>query len=264
MKASSGNVLFAVLLIGIASVLGAQQPPSTNQQEIERIRDDLEPIRRSRLVGSNDSLAIEMPDGKLTSVARNAGCAPPVFSGGVIMVDCAVLNDGPVHYFDEGTRAMIESCPSWSADAKRCPPRQWPIELPDCDGAVPQGVTGTWRFYALPGADGFYPVTVGWAMTLEDGSISFDFYGVEQSERSYTVIYRGERRYELRIEDDRGATTAAAIELAPCGMIVETAAMCDVFCENLAGGFGTSTEPQPRKPEPLFPKRAYFRLATSD
>jgi hypothetical protein len=282
------------LLVDIASVSSAQQTPSAQQQEVERIQQEYsDRLRRSRLVGSNDSLAIEMPDGERFSVARSAGCAPPVSRGGVIKVDCTLL-DGPAHYFDESTRAMIESCSFWFADPKRCPPRQWPIEVPDCDGAVPQGITGTWRFYASPAAAGFYPVTAGWAMMLDQGSISFDFYGVQQVERSYTVVESGDRRYALEIKDARSATTAVEIELVPCGMLVEADALCDAFCENLASEFGPPTEAQLRaivanslgdsvdeatldrileeaakseqlrKPQPLFPERAYFRAVAGD
>ena len=286
--------LCAVWFVAPVSVSSAQQPPSTDQVEIERIRKYLDPVRRSRLVGSNDSLAIEMPDGELISVARSAGCTPPVSRGGVIKVDCTP-EDGPAHYFDESTRAMIESCSFWFPDPKRCPPRQWPVEVhPDCDGTVPQGIGGTWRFYALPSAAGFYPVTGGWTMTLDEGSISFDFFGTHHMERSYTVVESGDRRYALEIKDARAATTAITIALAPCGMLVEAEALCDAFCENFASELGTATEAelraivarslgddvdeatlerilqdigtaqQSRQPQPLFPECAYFRAAASD
>lgn len=279
-------VICAVLLIELAS--SAQQPLSANQLEIERIRDYLQSLRRSRLVGSNDSLAIEMPDGKLSSVARTAGCAPPLSRGGLIQVDCAGLDDGVVYYFDESTRAMIEVCGTWFDDQKLCPPPQWPIEVPDCDGAVPENITGAWRFYALPGSDGFYPVTAGWTMTLDENSLWFDFYGVAQVARSYTGVVTGDRRYALEIKDARSATTAIQVELAQCGMIVEADGVCDAFCENLADEIGTPTEQdlrtvvrralgdnvdeatvdriladaaktRPQQPQTVFPARAFLR-----
>jgi hypothetical protein len=281
-------IVCAVLLIDIASVSSAQQPPSANRQEIERLRDYLDPLRRSRLVGSNDSLAIEMPDGKLSSVARSAGCTPPLSRGGLIQVDCAGLEDGVVYYFDESTRAMIEVCGTWSDDQKRCPPPQWPIEVPDCDGAVPQSITSAWRFYALPGSDGFYPVTAGWSMTLDDDSLSFDFYGVANVVRSYTAVATGDGRYALEIKDARSATTAIQVELAQCGMIVEADGVCDAFCQNLAEEIGTPPEEdlrtvvrrslgdnvdeatvdriladaakaRPQQPQTVFPERAFLR-----
>ena len=157
----------------------------------------------------------------------------------------------------------------------------------------PKASVGTWHFYALPGAGGFYPVTAGWVMTLDEGSISFDFYGTHHVERSYTVVERSDRRYELEIKDARAATMAIAIELAPCGMLVEAEALCDAFCENFASELGTPTEAelraivasslgdevdeatldrilqdigtaeQPPQP-PVFPERAYFRAVASD
>jgi hypothetical protein len=218
---------------------------------------------------------------------------PPVSSGGVIKVDCTPL-DGPAHYFDESTRAMIESCSFWFADPKRCPPKQWPLDLPDCDGTVPQGITGIWRFYAIPAASGFFPTTGGWTMTLAEGSMSFDFYGTVPAERSYTVVEQSDRRYALEISDDSSATTAIDIELAPCGILVEANAVCDAFCENIGGEVGAPTDAQlrsmvansfgdsvdedtleriletireseqPQQPQPLFPARAYFRDLSGD
>ncbi|HLF11701.1 MAG TPA: hypothetical protein VJA26_10850 [Gammaproteobacteria bacterium] len=286
------DYLCVALLVGTAAVSSAQQAPSANQQEIERIRAYLDPLRGARLVGSNDSLAIELPNGELRSLA---GCLPPVSRGGVIKVDCT-LDDGPAHYFDESTRAMIESCSFWFADPKRCPPKRWPLDLPGCDGTVPEGITGTWRFYASPAASGFSPTTGGWTMTLAEGSMSFDFYGTVQIERSYTVVQQSDRRYALEIRDDSSATTAIDIELAPCGILVEANAVCDAFCENIASEFGAPTDAQLRaivanslgdrvdedtleriletareleqrqgqQPQPLFPERAYFREVIDD
>jgi hypothetical protein len=134
-------------------------------------------LRRSHLVGSDDSLAIEMPDGERISVARRGGCLPPVFKAGLIKVDCTPT-DGPAHYFEAATRAMVESCSFWFPEPKRCPPRQWPAEVPGCDGAVSQSITGSWNIYALPSAGGFYPIDSGWTMTLTERSISFDFGGL--------------------------------------------------------------------------------------
>jgi hypothetical protein len=287
----------AILLAVVDSAPRAQELGPRDQQEIEQQnermrREYAERLSRSRLVGSADTLAIEMPDGERISVARKAGCSPPVSRGGVIKVDCTPT-DGPAHYFDESTGAMIESCSFWFPDPKRCPPNRWPVEVQGCDGAVPQDITGTWRFHALPSAGGFSSVNGGWTMTLADGSISFDFPAFAQVVRSYTVIDRRDRRYTVEVEDAAAATTTLDIELAACGMLVEANAGCDAFCENMASEVGTPTEEQLRAmlakslpesvdeatlarivesaksqqrqdPRPLFPERAFFRAVTND
>jgi hypothetical protein len=196
----------------------------------------------------------------LLSGASSAGCAPPVSRGGVIQVDCAGLEDGVVYYFDESTRAMIAQCWSGLAEPNRCPPPQWPIEVAGCDGTVPQGIAGTWRYYALPGADGFYPIAAGWTMTFSGGSVLFDFQGIARVVRSYTAVAAGDRRYTLEIKDARSATAAISVELVQCGMIVEGLGVCDAFCRNVASEFGISNLPE--QLEPLFPARAYFRTVT--
>jgi hypothetical protein len=91
----------------------------------------------------------------------------------------------------------------------------------------------------------------------------------------------------LEIKDNTSATTAIDIELAPCGMLVEANAGCDLFCENIAREVGTPSEAQvrelvakslgnvdettlqsilktAREPQPLFPERAFFRTVANE
>jgi hypothetical protein len=285
--------LFCVIALGgFSPCSSAQQTPSANQEEIDRIREYLDPIRGARVVGSSESLAIQLPNGELIRLAPNDGCLPPESRGGLVKVDCSRF-DGPTYYFDESTREIIEACSFWFPDLRRCPPKQWPIEVPGCAGRVPQTITGTWRFYAIPTASGFWPTDGGWTMTLADGSITFDLYGFAQVERSYTVVERDDQRYSLKIRD--GLTeTAVDIELAPCGLLVEGQAVCDAFCKNIASEVGTPTDAQLREivarslgdrfdedtverilesipdaaqqqqPQPLFPERAFFLEVTND
>jgi hypothetical protein len=253
-------LLCAALLAGAAPETSAQQAPSL-EETIDQLRRDIDPWRRSRLVGAGDSLAIELPGQEPISVAPSAGCAPPLSRNGVIQVDCPSLNDdGVVYYFDEATRAIIEQCVAFRGDPRRCPPPQWPIEGQSCDGTVPPSITGTWRFYALPGTDGFYPLVGGWTMTLREGSMLFDFPGLARLVRSYTSVAASDGRYTLEIKDARAATTAINVQLAQCGMLVEGAGVCDGFCRNVAAEFGIADLPQ--QLEPLFPARAYFLTVT--
>jgi hypothetical protein len=279
----------AVLLGAIASVLRAQETPSADQQEIQRRQQEYgDRLSHSRLVGADDALAIEMPGGELLALSRRAGCLPPVAKAGVIKIDCT-LHDGPAHYFDESTRLMIESCSFWFPDAKRCPPKQWPVEVEGCDGKVPQSIEGTWRLYAMTATD-YYAVSDGWEMTLDQGSVVFDFDGFPRVTRPYAITESGTDRYRLEIKDAMAATTAIDVEFSSCGMFVESEARCDSFCSNVTRELGRPTEDQFRaavakslggvadeaalerivkelataEPGPLFPERAYFLLVGAD
>jgi hypothetical protein len=123
-------------------------------------------------------------------------------------------------------------------------------------------------------------------MTLAGQSITFDFGGFAQVERSYSVLRRDDRRYSLEMRDDRFAKTLVDFELAPCGLFIESEGICDAFCENIADELGVPTDDQIRDiaqrigggqdeksleqivatiresieqgPQPLFPKRAFF------
>lgn len=274
------------VIVGIATAVSAQQGSPPSQEEIERIQQEYQDqLRRSTLVGPDDDLAIEFPNGDLIPVGRARGCLPPLTRGGLIKVDCTPF-DGPAHYFDESTRAMIQSCSFWFPDPSRCPPEQWPIDVPGCDAQVPQSITGTWRFYATPTAGGFSPVDGGWTITLLDESITFDFTGSAQVERSYAVVEQDNQRYSLEVRDDRSARTLVDLELAPCGLFIESEGVCDAFCENLADEVGVLTDEEIRDiarrigggqndeslqrivatiresieqgPYPIFPKRAFF------
>jgi hypothetical protein len=233
-------------MIGIASGANAQEDTSAGE-EVERIQQEYQDqLRRSRLVGSDDDLAIEMPNGDLIHFRDRPGCMQPVSRGGLIKVDCTIL-DGPAYYFNETTRAMVEVCSFWFPDPDRCPPKQWPMEVPECDGRVPQNITGTWRLYAMPTAGGFSLVGGGWTITLTDELMLFDVEGPEQLERSYSIIEQTDQRYSLEIRDERNARTAVDVELAPCGLFIESEAVCDEFCQNYADEVGVPTDEQIRE-----------------
>jgi hypothetical protein len=266
--------------------VSAQQIPPSSQEEIEGIQQEYQDqFRRSTLIRLDDGLAVELPNGDVIPVGRESGCLPPLTRGGLVKVDCTPL-DGPAHYFDESTRAMVESCSFWFPDPRRCPPKQWPVDVPGCDTAVPQSIAGTWRFYAVPTAGGFSPVDGGWTVTLADESITFDFSGSAQVERAYAVVQQDNHRYSLEIRDDRSARTLVDVELAPCGLFIESEGICNAFCENFANELGVPTDEQIRDiarrigggqndeslerivatiresieqgPQPIFPMRAFF------
>ncbi|HEX6998028.1 MAG TPA: hypothetical protein VF322_07775 [Gammaproteobacteria bacterium] len=111
-------------------------------------------------------------------------------------------------------------------------------------GALPEGITGTWRYYAKPGGTRFLPVTDGWTVTLTDGSITFDLRSRGQVERPYEVLRQDGRRYSLEMRDDRSATSTVHFELAACGAFVESEGVCDAFCENAARELGLPTAEQ--------------------
>lgn len=285
-KASIASVIF-----GVATAAPAQQSPSSSQDQADQIQQEYrEQLRRSTLVGPDDNVAIELPNGELISVGRESGCLPPQTRGGLIKVDCTMF-DGPAHYFDASTKAMVESCSFWFPDLKRCPPKQWPVDVPGCSADVPVGITGSWRLYGIPSAGGFSSVEGGWAVTLSDQSITFDFGGVAPIERSYAVVERDDRRYTLEIRDDRSESTLVKIDLAPCGLFIESEGVCDAFCENVADEVGRPSDDQirdiaerlsggqdealleraieairesiARGPQPVFFERAFFVAAVS-
>jgi hypothetical protein len=275
----------SVLIVGIATAASAQ-PPLPTQEEIDRVQQEYQDqLRRSTLVGPDDALAVELPNGDLVPVGRGSGCLPPQTKNGLIKVDCTPF-DGPAHYFDASTREMVESCSFWFPDAKRCPPKGWPVDVPGCDGEVPPRITGTWRFYAMPSAGGFYSVADGWTMTLADESIIFRFGDFGQVERSYGVTEQGNQTYSLEIRDAQAARMLVNIELAPCGLFIDSEGVCDAFCENLADQVGVPSDEQIRNiakrmgggqddealerivgairesieqgPQPIFPERSFF------
>lgn len=281
------KAVIGAVLVSIAAGAGAQAAPPRYADEVRRMLQPHEDeLRRSTLVGSDDELALATPDGELRPLTR--GCVPPVTKGGLIKVDCTV-SDGPAYYFDASTRAMIESCSFWFPDPKRCPPKQWPVDVPACDATIPDRINGTWRLYAIPGAGGFSPIDDGWTMTLTGESMTFVFSGRAPLERSYEVLERRDRRYSLEISDTRFAKTRIDVELAPCGLFVESEEICDAFCENFAAEVGVPTEQEIREvarriagerngeslermvtalrasieqgPRPLFRERAFYTTA---
>jgi hypothetical protein len=50
----------------------------------------------------------------------------------------------------------------------------------------------------------------------------------------------------LEIRDERSATTLIEVELAPCGLFIESEGICDAFCQNLADEVGVPTDEQIR------------------
>ena len=280
---SSLRCLWACAVVAIAVGSDAQHSTAQNQEESRPQTGDR--LAGSRLVGTNDDLAMELPNGELIAFYSATGrwCLPPVARGGVIKVDCTV-EDGPAYYFDESTRALIEACSFWFPDLNRCPPKEWPIEVPDCDGALPEGIAGTWRFAALPGAGGLSSVDGGWTMTLADGAIHFDFHRGAPIARSYVIVDHVGQRYSLELRDPLSDTTTIDVELAPCGLLIDAADACDAFCNNMNDEVGRPTDEQLREmladrfdantierllaivrdeaergPRPLFPPRSYFR-----
>jgi hypothetical protein len=281
------------VIVGIAATASAQQNAPPNVEAVERDGEPGQPaaqdrLRPATLVGADDDPTIAYADGELLPLTRRRGCLPPVTRAGLIKVDCTV-SDGPAYYFDASTRAMIEACSFWFPDLERCPPKQWPVDVPGCDAEVPRGIAGTWRLHALPTAGGFSPVDNGWAMTLTDESIAFVFEDDARFERAYAVLEHRDRQYSLELRDAQSATTRIDVELAPCGLFVESAELCDAFCANLANEVGVPTERQirdaaariaggqegdnlerivaamresiERGPKPIFLERAFFKAA---
>lgn len=289
-----GTIALYCLCFGMAVGFVTESSAQNAQEDIEEVRQEYaDRLQRSRLIGPPNDLAIELPNGELISIGRGNGCAPPVLRAGVVQVNCTAF-DGPTYYFDESTGAMIEACSLWFPEPKRCPPRRWPIEVSECDGTVPRDIVDTWRLYAVPGATGFHPTDGGWTMTLGEGTMTFDFYGVAEAERSYAVVARDGPHFSLELRDSSSETTTIELQLAPCGLLVEADAVCNAFCENIARDAGTPTDEQLREiianslgneadpatleqilrsipneaarrqqqPQPLFPERAYFRRAS--
>jgi len=55
------------------------------------------------------------------------------------------------------------------------------------------------------------------------------------------------QRYSLEIRDDRSARASVDVELAPCGLFIESEAVCDEFCQNYADEVGVPTDEQIRE-----------------
>jgi hypothetical protein len=273
----------SAVIVCIATAASAQDTPPQGREEVGRIQQEYQDqLSHSKLIGENDNLAIELPNGKLISVRRESGCMPPLTRGGLIKVDCTLL-DGPAYYFDASTRAMVEPCSFWFPDSSRCPPKQWPVEVPGCSAEVPQSIRGTWRFYAVPTAGGFSPVNGGWTITFADKFITFNLGDSIQIKRAYAVLERKNYQYSLELRDDRSEKTLVDLELASCGLFIESRGVCDAFCKNFAEEVPVPTEKQIQEvarrigggqnadeivgairrsieqgPQPIFPERAFF------
>lgn len=257
------------LAVGHASVAQGDSPVDIDYATLAR-----EALRHSHLVGSNEDLAIELPNGELRPLTRKQGCLPPVSKGGMIEVDCTV-SDGPAYYFDETSRSMIEVCSFWNADPKRCPPKQWPITPANCEGRVSADITGSWHLDSVAMADGFAPVSVGPVIRITDSSVFFGGHGALEVERSYSIVSQSDRRYELRLTDDMGESLKLGVELTACGLVMESDTLCGAFCENLrdewldsAGDAARQLSNQFVSPAdrrlPIFPPRSLFRPGQSD
>jgi len=230
-----------------ASTPHAQPTSPRGQEEIEQLhQQDQERLRGATLIGSGDDITIVLPNGELIPAGREVGCSPPEHRAGLIKVDCTLL-DGPAYYFDGATGELLETCSIWVSAPRRCPPKQWPIDIPGCDGQVSGSIVGTWRLYAVPTAGGFSLVSGGWSFTLTDDLMRFDLGGDRQLERSYKVLEQGDQRYTLEIQDEDSARTVIDVELAPCGLIIESAAVCDEFCQNMASPTGVPSDEQIRE-----------------
>src|SRR5262245_621624 len=113
----------SALIVSFAAAASAQDISPRTPDEIARVQQEYrDQLRSSTLIGEDDNLAIKTPNGDLISVRRESGCLPPLTRGGLIKVDCTLL-DGPAYYFDESTRRMVEPCSFWFADSVRCPPK---------------------------------------------------------------------------------------------------------------------------------------------
>jgi hypothetical protein len=291
-RTNSVRYLWVCAVVAVAGGSHGQQTAAPNQDESDGLRQETaDRLRGARLVGSNDALAMELPNGELIAFFSDTGrwCLRPQSRGGVIKIDCTV-EDGPAYYFEESTRALIEVCSFWVPDPYRCPPKEWPVEVANCDGALPDGIVGTWRFSALPSAGGFLLVDGGWTMTVAEETISFDFQSGAPIARSYSIVDRAGNGSSLELHDALSETTTIDIELAPCGMLVEAESICDAFCDNLVEELGSPTderlremlvdrltedtierileigpnETEQRRRQPLFPVRSYFREVIDD
>ena len=187
-------------------------------------------------------------NGKEIEVNSNGnGCTAPETRNGIVRIDCSRL-DGPRYFFDESTREIISICPFWGCDILKdneqnqtckteCPPKQWPIEISDCDNQVVEGILGTWRLESTLTPSGLSRTHGGWSMTIADDSVLFDFQEVVQFKRSYAVVEKDNRYYKLELEDESEEIETINIKLMPCGLMIEPKAVCSAFCKNLHSEF---------------------------
>ncbi len=180
----------------------------------------------------------------VTSIHR---CFPPQTRNGIVRINCSAF-DGPVYFFDESTRENISICPFWGCDLldddekkqtcrTECPPKQWPLEVPDCDKQFVESILGTWRLESTVSPGGLAKNHGGWSMTIAADSMLFDFYKIVQIERSFAVIHNKNRQYILEQKDETGETETINIKLMPCGLMVDSEAVCSAFCENFLDEF---------------------------
>jgi hypothetical protein len=239
--------LGACLVAGIVTAVSAQPSPSSTQDEVERLRrEGGDRIRGATLVGPDDDLSIELANGDLIPVGPKHWCMPPLTRNGLIKVDCTPF-DGPAYYFDESTRTMVKACSFWVSDPKRCPPKQWPIDVPGCEGRVPQRITGTWRYFAMPAAGGFSRVDRGWTMAVTDESITFDFPGFASIERAYAVIEQDDQRYSLEIAMIAPRQRRSISSWRHAASLSSPKESATRFSENFADEVGVPTDEQIRQ-----------------
>ena len=238
-------------------------------------------------------------DGELIDVSSsNIHCLPPEARNGIVRINCSMF-DGPVYFFDELTKDNISICTFWGCGLLRddeereacktkCPPKRWPIEIPDCDSQVVEGIEGTWRHDLNVSPGGLSPVRRGSSMTFTTDSVIFNYYEIVKIKRSYSIVESENRQYILELKDQQGESERLNIKLMPCGLEVKSKDGCSAFCQNvrddiseedfreivikvLSGGSDDSlieaVLQQPAevwRQQSIFPKHSFFREVITD
>jgi len=201
----------------------------------------------SSIAIADETYTVELVGEDIDVTSINASCTAPQTRNGIVRINCSIL-DGPVYFFDESTNKIISICPFWGCDLldddeqrqtcrTECPPKQWPIEVPNCDNQVVESILGTWRLESSLLPSGLSRTHGGWSMTIADDSVLFDFQEVVQFNRSYAVVENKNRHYVLELKDESGETDTITIKLMQCGLMVEPKAVCSAFCKNLHNEF---------------------------
>lgn len=204
--------------------------PSYAQQSGVVLGESKDQIQAARDSGADAAFVIEQ-NGERIDLTKLPECSgPPERRNGVVKIDCSVL-DGPVHYFDESTHELIQTCSIWGRD-EACPPERWPVETADCENQATNGISGTWRLHSIASAHGYSQQPDGWAISISADSMIFEFREGFRLVRSYAIASRDERRYRLELRDGRGMTETIGIDLLECGFLVDSGEECGRFCEN--------------------------------
>lgn len=219
-------------------------------------------------------------------------CLPPETRNGIVRINCSNI-EGGVYFYDESTGETISVCTrcNWLKDDKmkhacktECPPKEWPLEIPNCDNQVAESILGTWRLDSHLVLGVFGPISHdGWSITITDHAMLFDFHGIVQFERSIAVVDTNNRHVVLELQDDSGETDTVTIRFMPCGLMFKPDTECSAFCKNLNSEFSKEDyraiskltghylddatiekiiEQAPRRP--FFSGRDYFREVISN